>query len=196
MSLESFWHFTDQFILFTEKEKQQIGPHLRQKSVGKGTILVDLGQVAQEAYFIIKGCLRFYYLTDDGKEITGFIFQENMMAGSHESFFSQVPSLQVVETLEDGDLLAISYESVQTLFREVPRMNILIRKILEQRMAYAQRVVASLIIQKPEERYSSLLEQQPELLQRIPHHMLASYLGITPVSMSRIRRKLRDKDKR
>ena len=193
MNLEPFWKFTDQLILFTPKEKSLIAAKLRSKTVKKGTILVDLGDVAKDGFFIVKGCLRFYYLTDEGKEITGFVFQENMFAGSHESYFSQVPSIQVLETLEDSELLCLSFSALNELYEEVPRMNIMIRKLLEQRMANAQRVVASLIIHKPEERYTRLLDQQPELLQRIPHHILATYLGITPVSMSRIRKKIRDR---
>ncbi|MCB0643994.1 MAG: Crp/Fnr family transcriptional regulator [Phaeodactylibacter sp.] len=193
-NLEAFWKFTDQLVLLMPREKQRIQPYLQTKSVPKGTILVDLGAIARETYFIVKGCLRFYYLTDEGKEITGFIFQEYMFAGSHESFFSQVPSVQVLECLEDSELITLTYSDLQQLFEEVPRMNVLVRKLLEQRMANAQRVLASLIIHKPEERYTRLLDQQPELLQRIPHHILATYLGITPVSMSRIRRKIRDKE--
>ena len=129
-----------------------------------------------------------------GKEITGFIFQEHMFCGSHESFFSQVPSMQVLETLEPCELLVLSFESLQELYEKVPKMNTMVRKLLEQRMANAQKVVASLIMNKPEDRYRSLLELHPEWVHRVPQQVLATYLGITPVSLSRIRRRLTEED--
>jgi CRP-like cAMP-binding protein len=72
----------------------------------------------------------------------------------------------------------------------VPKINVLMRKLLEERMSFAQKVVASFILNKPEDRYLALLARRPELLQRIPQNILSSYLGITPVSLSRIRKRL------
>lgn len=187
---DNFWTFTMQFVSFNKKEKDQIKAAITIRDVPKNFRLVDLGQTAQEVYFINKGLLRFYYLTDEGKEVTGFIFQENMFAGAHESFFSQVPSIQVLETLEDSALFVFSYEKLNQLFDEVPKMNVFVRKLLEMRMSFAQKVVASLIIHKPKDRYTSYQELHPGLENRIPQHILASYLGITPVSLSRIRKRI------
>lgn len=185
-----FWTIVDQFVPFSNKEKLIVQEHLIVRDIPKQHILVDLGDISREVYFINRGCLRFYYLTDDGKEITGFIFQEGMFAGSHESFFSQIPSVQVVESLEACELLVLSYDGLHHLFEEVPKMNVLMRKLLTQRMANAQKVLASLIMNKPEQRYASMLELQPELVNRIPQQVLATYLGITPVSLSRIRKRM------
>lgn len=190
---ENFWNFTDQFVSFNSKEKEKIKNHLILRNVPKNYALVDLGQVAKEVFFINKGCLRFYYITEEGNEVTGFIFQENMFAGSHESFFAQQPSMQVLETLEEAELFVLSYDSLLRLYQEVPKMNIFVRKLLEQRMAFAQRIVASLIMHKPEDRYQHYRELHPELENRIPQHILASYMGITPVSLSRIRKRISKK---
>ena len=187
---DNFWNFTEHFVAFTAKEKQEIKAKLTLRDVPKNYTLVDLGQTAKEVYFINKGLLRFYYLTDEGQEITGFIFHENMFAGSHESFFSQVPSIQVLETLEESELLVFSYEGLQELFETVPKLNVFVRKLLESRMAFAQKLVASLLMNKPQERYTSYQTLHPGLESRIPQHILASYMGITPVSLSRIRKRL------
>ena len=186
-SLDQFWAFTDRYVLFSAQEKNSIKHYLKLKELPKHKILVDFGSISKEVFFIIKGCLRYYYLTDDGREITGFIFQENMFAGSHNSFFSQVPSIQILESIETSMVYSLSYSDLMDLYRLVPKMNELVRKILEHRFAFAQSVIASLIINKPEERYRQLLEQQPELVHRVPLHILATYIGITPVSLSRIR---------
>ena len=187
---ENFWTFTQQFTSFTSKEKERIKTAITIRDVPKNYMLVDLGQTAQEVYFINKGLLRFYYPTEEGHEITGFIFQENMFAGSHESFFAQVPSTQVLETLEDSELFVFTYDQLQQLFIDVPKMNVFARKLLEMRMAFAQKVIASLIIHKPQDRYTSYQELHPGLENRIPQHILASYMGITPVSLSRIRKRI------
>lgn len=187
---DQFWKFTNQFVPFSPKEKERIKAAVTIRDVPKNYILIDVGQTAKETYFINKGLLRFYYLTDEGNEVTGFIFQENMFAGSHESFFSQVPSIQVLETLEESELLVLPYDGLQQLFREVPKMNVFARKLLEMRMAFAQRIVASLIMHKPQDRYTAYQELHPGLEGRIPQHILASYMGITPVSLSRIRRRI------
>ena len=184
---DQFWQFTKQFVAFSAKEKEQIGAHLILRDVPKQHILVDFGDISREVYFINKGLLRFYYISDDGREITGFVFQEGMMAGSHESFFGQQPSLQVLETIEAAELLVLPHDALERLYQEVPKMNIFVRKLLEQRMAHAQKVVASLIMQKPADRYQEYQRLHPGLTGRIPQHMLATFMGITPVSLSRIR---------
>lgn len=184
---DQFWQFTNQFVHFSPKEKEQISAHLILRDVPKQHVLVDFGEIAREAFFINKGLLRFYYIADDGREITGFVFQEGMMAGSHESFFSQQPSLQVLETIEAAELLVLSRQALEQLYLEVPKMNVLVRKVLEQRMAHAQKVLASLIMQKPADRYQEYQRLHPGLENRIPQHMLATFMGITPVSLSRIR---------
>ena len=187
---EQFWNAVGQFVSFSPREKSIIQNHLVIRDIPKHHVLIELGQVSREAYFVNKGCLRFYYLTEEGKEITGFIFLENMFGGSLESFFSQIPSIQIVESLEASELVVLSYESLHQLFEQIPNMNVLMRKILTQRMAYAQKVVASLIMHKPEERYTTMLELRPDLVNRIPQQVLATYLGITPVSLSRIRKRI------
>lgn len=190
-----FWQFAEQFVSFTAAEKQLVQEKFVLLDVPAQHRLVGIGQLATTLYFVNRGCLRFYYLTPEGQEITGFIFEEGGFAGVLESFFTQAPSNQVLETLEECELLALSYADLQHLYDLLPRMNVLVRKVLEQRMAYAQKVVASLILQSPEERYEALLQRQPRLLQRVPQKVLATYLGITPVSLSRIRKRISEKER-
>lgn len=185
-----FWQFAERYASFSPSEKRLVENCLVLRQVPKQYPLVSIGAVSKEIYFIAKGSLRLYYLTKAGEDITGFLFLENMFAGSLESFFSQVPSIQQVETLEDCELLALSHDHLEKLYWEVPTMNVLVRRLLADRLSYAQRVVASFILKKPEERYLALLEHYPQLLERVPQHMLSTYLGITPVSLSRIRRRI------
>lgn len=190
---EQFWKFCETMVSFTAQEKELIRQQLILRDVPKNYQLVAEGEVANEVFFINKGCIRLYYLLEEGKEVTGFIFQENMFGGSAESFFSQTPSVQILETIEECELLVLSYAALQHLYDAVPKMNVLMRKILEQRMTFAQKLVASLIIHKPQDRYTSYQQLHPDLENRIPQHVLASYMGITPVSLSRIRKRMSSK---
>lgn len=190
-----FFLFAEQFVQFADTEKEVIQHALHYINVPKSHRLVQLGQASNHIYFVLSGCLRLYYLTDEGKDITGFVFTENMLAGSLESFLSQAPSNQVLETIEASELLALNHSALEQLYQKVPAFNIFIRKVLEMRMAHAQKLVASLIIHKPEERYTAYKDLHPQLEQRIPQHMLSTFMGITPVSLSRIRhRQLKKKD--
>lgn len=185
-----FWDYTRRFVEFSEKDKEKIEPHLLFREVPANYCLLNHGDISREVYFINKGCMRFYYLTDEGKDVTGFIYLENQFAGSHTSFVNQVPSNQVLETIEACELLVLSYESINRLYDEVPLFNIMTRKLYEERFSFAQAVLSTYILDKPEERYLRLLETRPELFLRVPQHILASFLGITPVSLSRIRKRI------
>jgi CRP-like cAMP-binding protein len=163
--------------------------HLRFRQVPKKFKLSEEGKIAKELYFILKGLVRLYY-TKDGEEITGFIFKEGLFSSSYDSFLRQVPSIQTLETLEDCELLVINYRRLQELYEELPKMQIVARKVAEQRFINGQMILSSFILDSLEERYRKFEEQHGDLLLRVPHHMIASYLGITPASLSRIRKRL------
>ena len=190
MSLyDAFFDYCSQFVDFTSSEKKTISNRMVVRSVPKNFTLVDLGDVAREIYFINQGIMRYFYITEDGKDITGFVYLDNMFAGSIDSFFSQTESTQILETLSDCELLVLGYSSLHELFDEIPKMNVLIRKLIQVRMAHALKIIAALIINKPEQRYTAFTELHPGIEQKIPQHILASFMGITPVSLSRIRKR-------
>lgn len=178
----------DQIVPFSDKEKALMESSFSFRQVPKKFKLTEEGKVARELYFIVKGLVRLYY-TKDGTEITGFIFRENLFASSYDSFLRRVPSIQTLETLEDCDLLVITYSDLQKLYQEIPKMQVLGRIVAEQRFINGQMILASFILDSPEERYRKFEAEHGDLLLRVPHHIIASYLGMTPVSMSRIRKR-------
>jgi CRP-like cAMP-binding protein len=186
---DPFYLYTGKIVTFTESEKQMLEDAFTFRQVPKRFKLTEEGKIAKELYFILKGLVRLYY-TKDGVDITGFIFRESLFASSYDSFLGQVPSIQTLETLEDSHLLVITYSRMQQLYEEMPKMHIIARKVAEQRFINAQMILSSFILESPEERYRKFEEQHGDLLLRVPHHMIASYLGITPVSLSRIRKRL------
>lgn len=183
------YHYTSQMVSLTNKEKAIFEDAFTFRQVPKKFTLVKEGEIAREIYFINQGLLRLYY-SKEGEEITAFIFREGLFASSYDSFLQQSPGIQSLEALEDSDLLVLSFDRLQELYEKLPKMNILTRKVAEQRFINAQRILSSFILDSPEERYLKFEEQNKDLLQRVPQHIIASYLGITPVSLSRIRKRI------
>jgi len=184
----SFYGYLDPLVSFTQSEKKVLESFFVYRQVPKKFKLAEEGKIAKELYFILKGLVRLYY-TKDGEEVTGFIFKEHLFASSYDSFLRQAPSIQTLETLEECELLVISKKGVDRLYETLPKMQVLGRKVAEQRFINAQQILSSFILETPEERYRRFERQHGDLLLRVPHHIIASYLGITPVSLSRIRKR-------
>jgi CRP-like cAMP-binding protein len=179
----------ERIIPFTDPEWQTISGKFRSIEVPKRTLLIKEGEIATRLYFISKGLLRIFYTKED-TEITGFIFSEGLFAGCYESFLLRSKSNQTLEALEDCLLLAIDHTALQTLYKEVPKLHIVTRMIAEQRFINGQRILSSHLLDSPEERYRKFSDQYADLLLRVPQHIIASFLGITPVSLSRIRNRI------
>ncbi len=182
-----------QHIQLSPREKRMLESAFIFRQVPDRFQLVPLGAVSTEFYFINKGLMRFYY-EREGDTFTGFIFQEGLFASSFESLLTQQPSDQVLETLEPCDLLVLPRDRLMELYEKIPVMHQFTRAIVEQRFLNAQRILSSFILDSPEQRYRKFAEDHPDLLQRVPQHIIASCLGITPVSLSRIRRRIQEKE--
>ncbi|MEX1120495.1 MAG: hypothetical protein WED82_00080 [Balneolales bacterium] len=119
-----------------------------------------------------------------------FLFKENFFASSYYSFITQTPSNQALETFEDTTLLCINKKALDELYLLIPKMHLISRVIADQRFINSQTIFTSQIMHTAEERYLQFEKNHGDLLLRVPHHIIASFLGITPVSMSRIRKRL------
>ena len=162
------------------------------KIIKKKTILLAANEIAKEIYLVVRGCLRLYYVKD-GVDISAYFFTEGMFAGAYDSFISKQPSRHYIETLENSELLSINFMNFSKLFDEFPKMNEFVRKILEDRFISLHKLFTSQILDSPEERYLNLLKDNPDLVNRVPQHYIATFLGITPVSLSRIRSRIAKK---
>lgn len=172
--------------------KEKISPFLPDGLAGEmmdippKTVLLEEGKVADKLYFVRRGCLRLCTLYD-GKDITFQFFFEGDCVASFDSMYQRVPSLFSLETIERSELWAVRGED---FFRYVDG-NVEARKKYEEylvgRFRAYQLLFLSHIRQSPRERYEELLRNNPHIVRRVPQHLIASYLGITPVSLSRIR---------
>jgi len=158
----------------------------KKEMLGAKVLLLAEGDVAKRMYFVGKGALRLYF-NDLEKEVTVQFFFENTFVCSMESFLENKPSRLNVETLEKGIYYSLSKEQYLALRETYPAFKAHFELFIQGRMFHYLNLLLDNIRQSPEQRYRSLIQEHPEILLRVPHYHIASYLGITPVSFSRIR---------
>lgn len=175
----------DDWVYFTTLMKVENAP--------KNTLLLRNGEVCNKAFFVKKGAVRLYYINEEGNEICGNFFFENELCSSFESFISRKPGKQILETLEDCEFFSISYEELNRAFDERPVFSKVFLRLLERRFIYTQKLISLYILTNPKERYKYLLENFPEIIKRVSQKHIASFLGISPFTLSRIRNKMKIK---
>ena len=186
---EHFFTYTDLFVNFSKEDRDLLASTLTFRKAETKKELVSYDTRTDELFFLIKGCIRKYYVKD-GEQITIYITTENSFIGAFESFINGTKTDHTIECLEPCELLILSKKDLTLLYEKIPLMHEFIRKILQQALIQFQHVLTSFILDSPEERYTKLLTRNPEILQRVPQHMLATYLGITATSLSRIRKRI------
>ena len=155
-------------------------------SIPSKTILLEEGKVAEKLYLIRKGCLRLFFY-NDGKDITFQFFFEGDFVASFDSLYKRTPSLFYLESIEPTELTAIKRDDFYKLINNDLSLRQLYEEKLIDRFHAYQQLFLSRIKNTPQHRYEELLKEYPNIIQRVPQHYIASYLGITPVSLSRIR---------
>lgn len=183
------YNVVSRMLPLSQREWDMFAESFVYRSVPKKFRLVSVGDVSREAYFINKGATRLFF-EKEGEEISANFMFENNFVASLESFLLQVPSRQAIDTLEDCELLVLSKQRLEELIRKQPQFNLFSKAIAETAFIMLQRRASSFILDSAEERYMNMLQQRPEILERVPQHMIASYLGVTPVSLSRIRKRI------
>jgi CRP-like cAMP-binding protein len=176
----------------TDEEASAFAECIPIKTFKKGDLLLSEGQVSRDSYFVIEGCVRKYYIIEGEERTTEFYVEEESVS-SLQSYQNKTPANHYFECVEDCRLAVLNYEKEQELFKRVPKYEALCRMSLENDFGEQQEALAKFITSSPEERYKNLLETRSDLLQRVPQYHLASYLGIKPESLSRIRKRLTKK---
>jgi CRP-like cAMP-binding protein len=180
------------FVLFTDEEWELFAAELYVRNLKKKELFAHGDKTCNEVGFIYSGSFRFY-LMKDGIEISNYFCFQNELISSYRSFLKRVPGGSSIEAMENSEVICFTYQSLQKLLHQPEtafRMENFGRSIAEYLICCYEERVFSFIVQSPEQRYATLLETQPVFLQKIPQRYLANYLGITPVSLSRIRKRL------
>lgn len=163
---------------------------LKPKSFKKKTLLLQQGEVCKFEAYIVKGCVKKYYIDQNGDEVILQFAVEDWWISDIGSFSEQKPSNLFIETLEDTELLMIDFESKQQLFHEIPLLERVFRIMMQRAYSVLESRFYSTIVHSAETRYLEFIKKYPSIPQRVPQQQIASYLGITPESLSRIKAQL------
>lgn len=185
--------FISKYVSLTEEEQNAILSLDLFHSVKKGTILLKEGQKTKDSYFVLKGCIRSYYIIDGEEKTTAFYTE--MEALTPPCVLSKTPSEYYISCVEDSIILISNSDMELAINSKFPKFEIMCRMLSEELLAKQRIDFDEFKTSSPEQRYLSLIQKRPDLIQRVPQHQLASFLGIKPQSLSRLRARIVEKDK-
>lgn len=182
--------FLLEFGYLNPKELALIKSRAEEVFVAKQTKLASASQVTNELWFVKEGVTRVYYYTEKGEEITKYFIDERHFSSDANSFLYKIPMTSYVETVTDCKLIKISRSAFEVYAKEIPSWNELVFKIINRGMHDKVNRISAMLAETGKERYLKFMERYPTILNRIPLNLLASYLGITKYSLSRIRKNI------
>lgn len=179
------------YVAFNEEELDVLNSLLERQTVPKKTIMLHEGEVCNFEAFVVKGCLRRYYIDENGFEvILQFAVEDSWISDISFSIYENKPSRVFIETLEDCELLTFTPETKEALFLRAPRFERAFRILMQRNLAVTQNRLFSTIAKSAMEKYQDFLDQYPTIPQRVAQHYIASYLGISPEFLSKVRAKM------
>jgi len=182
-NLSKYIHLTDEeFNFFTS--------HLKQKRLRKKQFLLEEGEICDHECFVNSGCLRQYYLDEKGQEHIVQFALADWWIGDQYSFVTGLPSPYFIDTLQDAQVLLIEKNNLEELYTAVPKFERFFRIAFQNAYVAMQRRIVSKLSEPAEKSYLDFINRYPNIEQAVPQHQVASYLGITPESLSRIRKQL------
>jgi CRP-like cAMP-binding protein len=176
-------------IPLSEAEEEIVCQLFKEKHLKKGAFFLAENEICRQAAFVISGFMR-YYINDDGEEKTYGFAKPNNFSCNYESFVPQNPSSQIIQALEDCVLLTISYDDLLLFYEQVRYGDRFGRLVIEQVFIQTLKDRNSFYTDSPESRYEKFVNEHKDLLQQISQYHIASFVGIKPQSLSRIRKRL------
>lgn len=171
------------------RDIQLLSDRFKLTTVPQGSHWLEAGEVPKQIAFVQKGCMRYYFKLENGEK-TIFFFIENAMFSDYRALLKQEPTHVYIQALEDTELMVVNRHDLNDLYNEYPTIEHAGRMLVERLLISAETRLFAHITESPEKRYLEILEKRPELLQRVPQQHLASFLGVTPVSLSRIKSRI------
>jgi CRP-like cAMP-binding protein len=184
--MSELFNYFDRFQVLSMPAKSSIQSICSEIHLPRNHELQSVGQTCRTIYFLKKGVARIFYFKDHVDVTESFSFENNLVV-RYESLIGETPSNKGIQLLEESDLISINSKKLFAMFSDSQEIESLFRKIIENELVDQIRRTESLQFHTAEERYSDLIRQSPNVVQRIPLKYIASYLGITPVSLSRVR---------
>jgi CRP-like cAMP-binding protein len=191
--LDRFLKYLSSKFTITNEELEMVKEVCRIKKVRKKQYLLQEGDIWRYNAFVLSGFLRTYSVDEKGQEHYIQFSIEDWWAGDRESYVYETPAKLNIDAFEDSEVLLIGKEDFETLLNKIPTFNSFMRILMERSLIALRNRVQSNISYTAEEKYTDFLKTYPGLSNRIPQHMIASYLGITPETLSRVRNQVSKK---
>ncbi len=186
---EPIFSYIARYTELTDQEKTFVQDCLSFQQIQKKTILLKAGSVCHFEAYVLKGCIREYFIDPKGSEITLEFATEDWWVSDITSFEQQTPAMMNIEALEDCELLMLSRESKDELLRKVPKLERMFRLMIQRHLAVLQQRLLKTISFSAADQLEEFLKKYPTLPNRVPQQYIASYLGITPEFLSKLRRR-------
>ena len=180
----------NKYTSLSEEEQQEIVKDIPIEEYKKGTVLLRQGDVPGKCYFVLKGCIRQYSINEEGKEVTSNFYTEEQAIIIFNHHKQDKSSEYNLTCLEDSVLVVGDLSTEKDMYNKYNQLESMTRQMMEGNFGKVQEEFAAFIASSPEERYKAILRKRPHLINRVPQHQLASFLGITPESLSRIKKRL------
>lgn len=179
----------DRFITLTDDECCQLAHLFYPLKLDKRETWIREGDMFTDIAFVVKGCFRTYFIKNDIERTSQFFF-ENSWYTDYESWITRQPTMVSIEALEPTELMLIPFRELERLYEQNPKFERVGRLMAENTLIRIRNRNISLLNDSPEERYLKLIKERPKVIERVPQHLIASYLGIEPETLSRIRKKI------
>jgi CRP-like cAMP-binding protein len=180
------------YVELTEEDVSLISQIIPVRHFAKGEYLLKAGQISDAFFFMISGFVRLFYL-QEGEEKTTYFYPEGTFVSAYSSFMRQQPASFYFQSTEDTEVAVIGLEASQQLLAHSSKFETLARIAMEEEMISLQEIIASLLTLSPEERYAELLEKNPGIFQKVPQAQIASFIGVKPESLSRIKKRFMER---
>lgn len=182
--------YMSKHIQLTDEDQHIIQQRTTIRALKKGEFVVKQGDICRYESFVVSGCVKTFYVDDDGDEHIVMFGVENWWAADLGSFISEMPAYYNVQCIEDTSLIQFTKQNLEVLYKQLPKLERFFRIIIQNAYVASERRIVRNFSLTAKERYIGFREQYPSLEQRIPQYMIASYLGITKEFLSKIRSQL------
>lgn len=186
---EKFIKYLSTLTSLSKEEEESLLKELIINTYKKGETILKEGEHTQNSFLILEGCIRRHRIIDGQDKTTGF-FSEGDVVAEFESLSNNKPSSHSYSCVENTSVVVVDSEKEKEFYKIFPRFEEVSRIEMEKMLGKSQEEMSNFITKSPEERYKHLVDTKPDLIQRVPQHQIASYLGITPESLSRIKKRI------